>query len=69
MFDRVKMLAAIIAYSVRTAAESTKINERALRRMLMGRRKCGLEEYVRICGYLGAPLDEFIKEDEETLWL
>ena len=54
------MLAEIVAQSMRAAAEAAKISERALRKILLGKRKCGLEEYVRICGFLGAPIGEFI---------
>ena len=60
MLRRDEMLEEIVAQSIRAAADAAKINERALRKMLLGKRKCGLEEYVRICGYLGAPVGEFI---------
>jgi transcriptional regulator with XRE-family HTH domain len=79
MFDRVKMLGEIIAQSVREIADATKINESTLRNILLGARKCGLDEYVRICGFLGAPIGKFIKRDgddgdgssggaEDTAW-
>ena len=65
MFNRGEMLAAIVAWSMRAAASAAKINERALRRILLGSRKCGLEEYVRICGFLGAPIGEFIRQGND----
>ena len=66
MLRRDEMLAEIVAQSMRAAAEAAKISERALRKILLGKRKCGLEEYVRICGYLGAPVGEFIISHRDT---
>jgi len=60
LFNRDEMLAEIVAQSIRAAADAAQINERALKRMLLGKRKCGLEEYVRMCGFLGASVGEFI---------
>ena len=60
MLRRDEMLAEIVAQSIRAAADAVNIDEKALRKMLLGKRKCGLEEYVRICGFLGAPVGEFI---------
>ena len=68
MLRRDEILAEIVAQSMRATADAAKISERALIKMLLGRRKCGLEEYVRICGYLGTPFGEFIshRENENT---
>ena len=60
LLRRDEILAEIVALGMRAVADAVKISERALIKMLLGRRKCGLEEYVRICGYLGAPVGEFI---------
>ena len=60
MFKKDEMLEEIVAQSIRAAADAANIDEAALRKMLMGRRKCRLEEYVRICGFLGASVGEFI---------
>ena len=60
MLRREELLAEILARSMRAVANAARINEKALIKMLLGRRKCGLEEYVRICWYLGMPFGEYI---------
>ena len=42
-------------------AEKTGISEAALSSILMDKRKCSLDEYIKLCQFLNVPFMSFIK--------
>lgn len=65
MFDRnaVKKMIEEKGCKQKAIAEKAKITERQLSLILSGKRKCDIEEYVRICVALSVPVSTFIIED------
>lgn len=65
MFDRnaVKKMIKQKGYKQKIIAERAKITERQFSLILSGKRKCDVEEYVRICEALGVSVTTFIIED------
>lgn len=68
MFDRraVKRMIDENGYKQKIIAEKANITERQLSLILSGKRKCDIEEYVRICTALGVPVTAFIIEGLES---
>lgn len=64
MFDRnaIKKMIEEKGYKQKVIAEKAEITERQLSLILSGKRKCDVEEYVRICSALGVPIATFIFE-------
>ncbi len=64
MFDRKAMKKMITekGYKQKIIAERAQISERQLSLILSGKRKCDVEEYVRICTALEVPIQTFIIE-------
>ena len=65
MFDRkaVKKMIEEKGYKQKIIAEKAEMTERQLSLILSGKRKCDVEEYVRICAALGVPIVTFIIEN------
>ncbi len=65
MFDRkaVKKMIEEKGYKQKIIAEKAKMTERQLSLILLGKRKCDIEEYVRICKALDVPVATFLVED------
>lgn len=68
MFDRnaVKRMIEEKGCKQKAIAEKARITERQLSLILSGKRRCDVEEYVRICVALGVPLATFIIEDSDV---
>lgn len=64
MFDRnaIKKMIKQKGYKQKIIAERAKITERQFSLILSGKRKCDVEEYVRICEALGVSVTTFIIE-------
>lgn len=52
-------------YKQKAIAEKAKITERQLSLIISGKRKCDVEEYVRICTALNVPIKTFLIENLE----
>ena len=68
MFDRnaLKQMIEEKGYKQKVIAEKAEITERQLSLILSGKRKCDVEEYVRICAVLGVPMATFIIENTKS---
>lgn len=53
-------------YKQKAIAEKAKITESQLSLIISGKRKCDVEEYVRICTALNVPIKTFLIEDLEV---
>ncbi len=65
MFDRsaVKKMIENNGIKQKAIAEKAKITERQFSLILSGKRKCDIDEYVRICMALNVPITTFIIEN------
>ncbi|MBS5368344.1 MAG: helix-turn-helix transcriptional regulator [Coprobacillus cateniformis] len=48
----------------RAISDKTGISETSISMILSGDRKCEVNEYARICKYLGVPFSKFIKKTD-----
>ncbi len=64
MFDREKLRNVIQERGLKqkAVAKEAEILPETFSLILTGKRKCGLEEYIRICKALGVPMSTFIME-------
>ena len=66
MFDRAKLKRFIDekGYKQKVIAQKAGITEHQLSLILQGKRKCDIDEYVRLCVTLEVPFTEFINEEK-----
>ncbi len=66
MFDRGKLRKFIEekGYKQKVIAQKANITEHQFSLILQGKRKCDIDEYVRICVTLEVPFTEFIDEEK-----
>lgn len=66
MFDRnaVKQMIENKGIKQKVVAEKAEITERQFSLILSGKRKCDIDEYVRICMALNVPVATFIMDYE-----
>lgn len=65
MIDRnaIKKMIGERGYKQKVIAEKAKVTERQLSLILSGKRKCDVDEYIRICIALEVPVATFILQD------
>lgn len=69
MLDREKMRNEILKKGMKQKAVAKKsdMTERQLSMILTGKRKCDVDEYVRICRTLEVPISTFIVENHSSI--
>lgn len=62
MFDFIAMGKHITETGIKRkyVAENARLSESTLSQILSGKRKCGVEEYVRLCQAIDVPFERFI---------